>query len=341
MSPPDPDPRVEASVQPLGDVHARAIAVADDDRSVAGVPAPRAIVSDQRLQAVKRRYLVAIQGSAAAGCAVAVVQAATIGVSAADVFLFLLMYVLTGLGITVGYHRHFAHGSFETIPAIRAILAIAGAMAGHGPLISWAATHRCHHKNSDGHDDPHSPHQHSRKITGLWHAHMGWLLGPELPNSMVFARDLLRDRTIVRVNRLYPLWVVSGLLLPALLGWILTGTLRGAAGGLLWGGFVRLFVSFHATSSINSITHMFGRRPFETRDESGNVAALAFATFGEGWHNNHHAFPASARFGFRWWQLDAGYLAIRLLESAGLAWKIRRADPHAPARAGKPHPSNQ
>jgi stearoyl-CoA desaturase (delta-9 desaturase) len=154
---------------------------------------------------------------------------------------------------------------------------------------------------------------------------MGWLLNDRLPNSLVFAKDLLRDPIVSRLNRTYVLWVLLGLALPAALGGALQGTWSGALQGLIWGGLVRIFLGFHAACSINSICHAFGRRPFVTRELSGNVAALAIPTFGESWHNNHHAFPRSARFGLEWWQLDFGYLVIRAMAGFGLAWDVRTA----------------
>jgi stearoyl-CoA desaturase (Delta-9 desaturase) len=291
------------------------------------VPQPRKMVSDKRLQSMKRRFVLGLNVVSLGGCVAATADALISGVRAVDIGLFLFMYALTAIGITVGYHRHFAHGSFATSPTVRAVLAVLGGMAGHGPVISWTATHRCHHKYSDVPDDPHSPHLHgtgvAARLRGLWHAHMGWLLDPNLPNSMVFAKDLLHDPLVQRINNLYLVWVALGLVIPAALGAMLTQSLAGAVRGLLWGGLVRLFISFHATCSINSITHTFGRRPFNTPEHSTNLALLAVPTFGEGWHNNHHAFPSSARLGLRWWQIDLGYIVIKAMQQAGLVWNVK------------------
>ncbi len=290
---------------------------------------PRETVSSQHLGSVKRRFVLGLNLLSMLGCGVAGYQVLEFGVGAMELALLSFMYTLTGIGISVGYHRYFSHGAFDTTPWLRTGLAILGSMAGHGPVVSWTATHRCHHKHSDVAEDPHSPHLHGRtfggRMRGLWHAHMGWLLNSDLPNSMIFAKDLLQDPVLSRVNRLYLVWVALGLVIPAVVGGMLTGSLVGAGQGLLWGGAARFFLGFHATSSVNSITHSFGSRAFETRERSTNLAMLAIPTFGEGWHNNHHAFPSSAKFGLRWWQLDLGYLLIRVLESLGLAWNVRRA----------------
>jgi stearoyl-CoA desaturase (delta-9 desaturase) len=291
-------------------------------------PVPSELVSSAGLQALKRRFVLGLNLVSGAGCVAAALLAARHGVSAVELSAFVAMYTLTGLGITVGYHRCFAHAAFETRPWLRTGLAVLGSMAGHGPVVSWTATHRCHHKHSDLPGDPHSPHLHGpgrgARLRGLWHAHMGWLLTGWLPNSLVFAGDLARDARLSRVNRAYPWWVAAGVALPTLATGLWTGTARGALGGLLWGGLVRLFVSFHATCAVNSLAHSFGARRFATRERSTNFALLALSTFGEGWHNNHHAFPSSARFGLRPWELDAGWLVIRLLELCGLAWNVRR-----------------
>ncbi|HXV05562.1 MAG TPA: acyl-CoA desaturase [Solirubrobacterales bacterium] len=250
-----------------------------------------------------------------------------------DVMLFVGLYVPTGLGVTIGFHRHLTHGSFKTHPWLRGLLAILGSMAIEGPVISWVADHRKHHKYSDQEGDPHSPHvDHGSGISGtlrgLFHAHLGWLfIHTQRGNKRRFAPDMIADPVISWVDRTFLLWAVLGLLIPFALGWLIGGTLFAGATGLLWGGLVRIFVVHHVTFSINSLCHVFGRRDFETTDESRNFALIALPSFGEAWHNNHHAFPASAVHGLRRWQLDLSALVILGLERLGLVWDVVRPSP--------------
>jgi len=237
------------------------------------------------------------------------------------------MYVLTGLGITIGYHRLFTHRSFKTVRPVELGLAVIGSMAVEGALFRWVAMHRRHHQHSDQPGDPHSPHEFGRgffaAIAGWWHAHVGWCFKREAPGLDRYVRDLGKDRCLRRVSRLFPLWVALGLLIPAAAGGLITGTWLGAALGFLWGGLVRVFLVHHVTWSINSVCHLWGTRPYATRDESRNNAVCGVLAFGEGWHNNHHAFPNSARHGLRWWQLDTSYLVIWVMARLGLAWRVR------------------
>ncbi|HXR59875.1 MAG TPA: acyl-CoA desaturase, partial [Solirubrobacterales bacterium] len=250
-----------------------------------------------------------------------------------DVFLFVGMYLLTGLGITVGFHRLLTHRSFKTSPWLRGLFAILGSAAIEGPVISWVADHRKHHTFSDEHGDPHSPHvDHGGGWTGamkgLFHAHLGWIfIHTQRGNKERFAPDLIKDPVISWVDRTFLLWAIAGLLLPFALGWAIGGTLFAALTGLLWGGLVRVFVLHHFTYSINSLCHVFGNRDFETTDESRNLALIALPTLGEAWHNNHHAFPTSAAHGLRWWEIDLSSLVIRGLERAGLVWDVVRPGP--------------
>jgi stearoyl-CoA desaturase (Delta-9 desaturase) len=244
-----------------------------------------------------------------------------------------ITYTLTGLGITVGYHRLFTHRSFKTTRSLRAVLAVLGAMAVEGPVIEWVSTHRKHHRFSDAEGDPHSPHLHPAqgwrgKLRGLGHAHVGWIFrGQDQANPARYAKDLLADKDLCFISRTFPLWVAVGLAVPFGLGYALTGTLVGALTGLLWGGTVRIFLLHHVTFSINSLCHCFGRRPFSTGDESRNLAWLAPLAFGESWHNNHHAFPTSARHGLHLRQLDPGAWLIAGLERCHLAWDVVRISP--------------
>ncbi len=250
-----------------------------------------------------------------------------------DVFLFLGLYLLTGLGITVGFHRHLTHRSFKTHPWLRGLLGILGSAAIEGPVISWVADHRKHHAFSDEQGDPHSPHvDHGSglrgTLRGLFHAHMGWLfIHTQRGNKERFAPDLQKDPVISWVDRTFILWAVLGLLTPFALGYIVGGSLFAALTGLLWGGLVRVFVLHHFTYSINSLCHVFGRYDYETGDKSRNLALIALPTFGEAWHNNHHAFPSSARHGLRRRELDGSGAVIWALEKLGLAWDVVRISP--------------
>jgi stearoyl-CoA desaturase (delta-9 desaturase) len=250
-----------------------------------------------------------------------------------DLVVLAIAYALTGVGITVGYHRLFTHRSFKTTRALRALFAVLGSMAVEGSVIEWVATHRKHHTYSDAPGDPHSPHADQQPgfwgaLWGLGHAHVGWMFrGKDMANPRRYARDLLADRDLRFIGRTFPLWVVAGLALPFGLGVALTGSLVGGLTGLLWGGAVRIFLMHHATFSINSLCHFFGRAPFSTGDESRNLAWLAPITLGEAWHNNHHAFPTSARHGLGRWQADPSAWLIAALERCHLAWDVVRITP--------------
>jgi stearoyl-CoA desaturase (delta-9 desaturase) len=250
-----------------------------------------------------------------------------------DVLVLVVTYLLSGIGITVGYHRLFTHRSFKTTRAVRAVLAVLGAMAIEGSVIEWVSTHRKHHAFSDRPGDPHSPHvDHAPgwrgAVLGLVHAHVGWMFrGKDMANPRRYAKDLLADRDLRFISATFPLWVVVGLAVPFALGVALTGSVIGGLTGLLWGGAVRVFLVHHMTFSINSLCHFFGRRTFPTGDESRNLAWLAPITLGEAWHNNHHAFPTSARHGLGRWQLDPGAWLISGLERSRLAWDVVRISP--------------
>jgi stearoyl-CoA desaturase (delta-9 desaturase) len=250
-----------------------------------------------------------------------------------DLVVLAITYTLSGLGITVGFHRLFTHRSFKTTRTVRALLAVFGSMAVEGPVIEWVSTHRKHHNFSDLPGDPHSPHvDHSPgwrgELRGLAHAHVGWMFrGKDIANPARYAKDLLADRDLRFISRTFPLWVMVGLAVPFGLGVALTGTVLGGLTGMLWGGAVRVFLLHHTTFSINSLCHYFGRRPFATGDQSRNLAWLAPLAFGEAWHNNHHAFPTSARHGLGRWQVDPGAWLISGLERCHLAWDVVRISP--------------
>lgn len=250
-----------------------------------------------------------------------------------DVVVLAVTYLACGAGVTVGYHRLFTHRSFKTTRPVRIVLAICGSMAIEGPVIEWVSTHRKHHRFSDRPGDPHSPHLDDAPgvrgaLRGLVHAHVGWMFrGEDMASPRHYAKDLLADRDLRFVSRTFPLWAVAGLALPFGLGVALTGSIAGGLTGLLWGGAVRIFLLHHATFSINSLCHFFGRRPFSTGDESRNLAWLAPFSLGEAWHNNHHAFPTSFRHGLRRWEFDPAAELIRALERIGLAWDVVRIAP--------------
>jgi stearoyl-CoA desaturase (Delta-9 desaturase) len=249
-----------------------------------------------------------------------------------DLTVLVVGYVATCLGITVGFHRLLTHRSFQTHPAVRYSLAVLGTLAVEGSVIKWVADHRKHHDFADEDGDPHSPHEVEPGflggIRGLWHAHVGWLFNSVgQADRRRYAPDLLKDRTLRRIDAAEKPLIVASLMVPFLVGLIVKGTLTGALLTLVWGGLVRIFFLHHATFSINSICHFFGRRRFVTTDQSRNVSWLSVVTFGESWHNNHHAFPTSAFHGLRRRELDLGGIFIRLLESVGLAWQVVRVSP--------------
>ncbi len=250
-----------------------------------------------------------------------------------DLLVLAIFYMVIGSGITVGFHRLLTHRSFKCSRLLRAGFAALGSAAAEGPVIDWVATHRKHHQFSDEAGDPHSPHLDERhgwrgELWGFWHAHIGWVFSDmEVADEQRYAKDLLNDPWIRFVDRTFVLWVVLGLAAAFGLGVALTGTVTGGLTALLWGGAARIFFMHHATFSINSVCHYFGRHEYDTGDESRNVFWLAIPTWGEAWHNNHHAFPTSYRHGMRRWQLDPSAGIIRLLEMTGLAWDVVRVDP--------------
>jgi stearoyl-CoA desaturase (delta-9 desaturase) len=250
-----------------------------------------------------------------------------------DLFVFLLLYVSTGLGVTVGFHRLFTHRSFQTTRPVRFVLAVLGSAAIEGPVISWVADHRKHHAFSDVEGDPHSPHVGhgvglKGALRGLAHAHVGWLfVHTHRARKTRYAPDLIEDPVVSWVDKTFLVWALGGLAAAFGLGVLFGGSLRDGWTGLLWGGAVRMLVLHHVTYSINSLCHFFGRRPYDTGDESRNLAWLAPLSLGEAWHNNHHAFPTSAAHGQGLRQLDPSALVIRGLEKLGLAWDVVRVAP--------------
>jgi len=238
-------------------------------------------------------------------------------VHVSDLILLVVMYSLTILGVGMGFHRMLTHRSFQAHPAVKFILLVLASMSLEGAALDWAATHVKHHAHADREGDPHSP------LEGFFHAHMGWLFKGSMEDPNIYCRNLVKDPMIVFVSRTFFLWVVLSLVIPfALGGWT----------GLLWGGLVRICLTHHVTWSVNSICHTFGRREFKTKDQSRNEWVVGLLSFGEGWHNNHHAFPRSAFHGLHWWQFDLSGYIIWTLERVGLVKDVYRVTPEMLAR---------
>ncbi len=238
-------------------------------------------------------------------------------VHSGDLALLLSMYALTAMGVTIGFHRMLTHRSFRPHPVVKFLLLVLGSMSLEGPAVQWAATHTKHHAQADREGDPHSP------VEGFFHAHIGWMFKDREADPTVYARHLLSDPIVMFVSRTFFVWVGLSLLIPFLLGgWP----------GLLWGGLVRLCLTHHVTWSVNSVCHTFGKREFETADRSRNEWLVGLLAFGEGWHNNHHAFPRSAFHGMHWWQVDLSSYIIWTLERVGLVKEVYRVTPAMLAR---------
>jgi stearoyl-CoA desaturase (delta-9 desaturase) len=249
-----------------------------------------------------------------------------------DLAVLAIMYVLTGYGVTLGFHRLLTHRSFQTYKPVEYALAAIGSMAVQGPVMTWVADHRKHHAHTDKEGDPHSPHGHGGGIkgalSGLWYAHMGWLFdraGEAAPER--YAKDLVEDRGMRLIQKSFLVFVIAGFLLPFGLGFALGGTLADGLTGALWGGAVRIFLLHHVTWSINSVCHFFGTRRFAVDDESTNVFWLSLLSFGESWHHNHHAFPRSAVHGLKWWEVDPTAWMVRAMKRTKLAWNVVEITP--------------
>ena len=255
------------------------------------------------------------------------------GVHVRDVLLATALFFIVGHGVTIGFHRLLAHKSFVAGRPLKLALLGAGSMAFEGGPIGWVADHRRHHVFSDSPGDPHSPHRYGGgvggQLRGLWHAHIGWLFTHEPTSWPRHASDLMADRDVVVMNALFPVWCVASLALPFGLGWLIGGSVGAALSALVWAGGVRILLVHHVTWSINSLCHVFGRRPFTTTDRSTNVATLALFTMGESWHNGHHAFPRSARHGLLPHQWDTSAGLIRWFERAGWARDVHWPTPAA------------
>ena len=265
-----------------------------------------------------------------AGVLVAIVLLWNQWVDATNLAILFVLYIFTGVGITVGFHRLLTHRAFQTYPWLERTFAVMGSLAVEGSVLDWVADHRKHHAHADKEGDPHSPHVgHGSGLRGLWHAHTGWLLETQgQADWKRYATELYEDQKMRKIGRRFPFLVIVSLAIPTLAGFVLDGfTLRGALMGYIWGGLVRIFLVHHVTWSVNSICHFFGRRRFEIEDQSTNVAWLALFSLGESWHHNHHAFPRSAYHGLRWWEIDLSGLFISMLARVGLAWNVVRITP--------------
>ena len=309
--------------EPIGQAELTPLPVADPKAQLPALVAPP---SDKVSLKVRTATLIAVI-TPFFGLVAAIVSFWGWGFRWSDLALLLGMYVLTGLGITVGFHRLFTHHSFETNLAVQFVFAVLGSMAVEGPLMQWVALHRRHHQYSDDEEDPHSPHHQGQGywgvLRGLWHSHVGWMFASTPADLQRYVRDLRQSKLLRAASALFPLWVAVGLLIPTALGWLLVGTPSGAWTGFVWGGLVRILFVHHVTWSINSVCHVWGSQPYHSTDQSRNNALFGIFGMGEGWHNTHHAFPTSARHGLRWWQFDLSYWVIRGLELIGLAWNVK------------------
>ncbi|GAA1854526.1 acyl-CoA desaturase [Pseudonocardia ailaonensis] len=305
-------------------------------------PEPRRkTISSPYIHKLQRRHFLLFDVAPILGTAAAVAFLWVHPFGWTEAGLLVGFWLLTGLGVTVGYHRLFTHRTFKAAPSVEVALAVLGSMAGQGAVISWVALHRRHHEFSDREGDPHSPNLSGGgfvgAVKGLAHSHFLWMRRHEYPNVVHYAPDLIKNRRLVRVARLYYWWVALGLAVPALIGGLVDLSWQGAVSGLLWGGLVRIFVLEHIVWAINSGLHMVGTRPYESRENSRNGGIFALLTLGESWHNNHHAFPESPSFGLDWYRLDPGFWLIRALQTGGLASDLKTPSPERrQARRARP-----
>ena len=291
----------------------------------------RKVVSSPYLHKLQRRHFLLFDILPILGAVFAIALLWWRRPTATDLILFFTLWAFTGFSLSIGYHRLFTHRSFKTTLPVRVLLTAFGNMAARSTMITWTAQHRRHHELADHAGDVHSPNLHGHtflgRLRGLWYSHFTWMLEHDYPNVAYYVPDLIADRPVFATDRLYYWWIAIGMAAPALIGGLVSRSWMGALTGFLWGGVLRQFVVAQQVSALNSLTHMFGSRPFKMRDNnSANNALFGLITWGEGWHNNHHAFPSSANFGFQWYQIDPSYWMIRLMEWTGLAWDVRRPE---------------
>jgi stearoyl-CoA desaturase (delta-9 desaturase) len=264
------------------------------------------------------------------GTLVAIVMLWNRAVDLTDLIVLVAMYMLTAIGITVGFHRLLTHRAFASYPWVERTFAVLGSLSVQGSVMDWVADHRKHHAHTDREGDPHSPHVgHGSGLPGLWHAHVGWLMETQgQADWKKYAAELYEDPAMRMIGRGFPQLALLSLLIPTVADWALHDfTLAGALRGLVWGGLVRIFFVHHVTWSVNSVCHFFGSRRFDIDDHSTNVSWLAVLSLGESWHHNHHAFPRSAYHGLRWWEIDPSGLIIAGMQKVGLAWNVVRISP--------------
>ncbi|HEX3976126.1 MAG TPA: fatty acid desaturase [Solirubrobacteraceae bacterium] len=264
------------------------------------------------------------------GTLVAIVMLWNRAVDLTDLIVLVAMYMVTAVGITVGFHRLLTHRAFASYPWVERTFAVLGSLSVQGSVMDWVADHRKHHAHTDREGDPHSPHVgHGSGLPGLWHAHVGWLLETQgQADWKKYAAELYEDPAMRMIGRRFPQLAVLSLIIPTVADWALHDfTAAGALRGLVWGGLVRIFFVHHVTWSVNSVCHFFGSRRFDLEDHSTNVGWLAVLSLGESWHHNHHAFPRSAYHGLRWWEVDPSGLIIAGMQRVGLAWNVVRISP--------------
>jgi stearoyl-CoA desaturase (delta-9 desaturase) len=270
-----------------------------------------------------------------AGLAYAVARAWGHGIGWLEVGLMLGLWAFTGLGISIGFHRMLTHHALVARPAARFVLLVAGTMAVQGGPAGWAATHQRHHAKADHEGDPHSPED------GFWHAHVGWLLRDHFVHDGPAYDRFMEDPVVRFVSKTWMWWTAFSFLLPAAIGWAVHGTWLGALDAAVWAGLIRVALGHHLTWSVNSVCHSFGTKPFRSPDRAANNGLVAWFSWGEGWHNNHHAFPRAAYIGMRWYQVDVAKQVIRLLKALHLVGHVWNPTPEQRrARLAKPRRAN-
>jgi stearoyl-CoA desaturase (delta-9 desaturase) len=275
------------------------------------------------ITAMQNRHFVLLDVAPFVGSILGAIVLWWVGLTAGAWVSFVVMWYVGVVGIELGYHRYFSHGAFETTRALRALLAVFGAMAGQGPVVTWASTHRHHHNHSDTPEDTHSPHHRGGILRGFIHAQLTWKWSYPYPNPSLYTPELVKDGTITLLSRYYYAWVVLGVVLPGAIAAAIDRSWHGLAAGMLFGGVIRLFLGNQVTFLVNSLCHVAGSRPFESKDQSRNVAPLIPLTLGGSLHNCHHAFPSTANNALLGWQIDPGYWVIRGAERLGLSWDVR------------------